>query len=178
MEKRVRRINEKSKKGQQVLGMSFGIIFSIILIVFFIIIAGIVIRSFLKTGDCAKIGIFIDSFESDIKKSWNAQFNSHTFKANLPSNIDYVCFANLSNSNKGEFQEIGFELGLFEGRIANIFFYPSGKACEIPYYMIKHLDIGRITRTNNPNCVVVDSGKIDINVEKGLNDRFVNVKIS
>jgi len=56
------------KRGQQILGMSFGVIFSIILIVFFIVVAGIVINSFLKTGDCAKMGIFLDRFGSDVKK--------------------------------------------------------------------------------------------------------------
>ena len=167
----------ESKRSQEVMGMSFGVIFSIILIVFFILIAGIVIRSFLKTGDCAKIGIFIDDLESDVRKSWNAQSDSHIFKANLPSGIEHVCFANLSNSNTGEFVDIGQDISLFEGRKANTFLYPTGKTCEIPYFFINHLDIEKITKTKNPNCVEVQKGRIEINIEKGFNDRFVNVEI-
>ena len=164
-----------NSNGQYILGMSFGVIFSIILIVFFVVIAGIVINAFLKTGDCAKMGIFLDRFSSDVKKTWNSQFDSHTFKGNLPSGIDYVCFANLSQSNRGEFEDIGFDLGLYEGRKANIFFYPTSKACEMPHNFVNHLDLEKITRLKNPNCVEVQKGKITINLEKGLNDRFVNV---
>jgi len=167
----------KSKRSQYILGMSFGVIFSIILIVFFIVIAGIVIGSFLKTGDCARVGIFLDSFRSDVKRTWNSQVDSHVFKGNLPSKIDFVCFGNLSRSSSGEFQDIGFELGIFEGRNANMFFYPIGRACELPYHFINHLDIEKIAIANNPNCVSVDNGRVNINVAKGLNDRFVYVRI-
>ena len=167
----------KNKRGQETLGISFGVIFSIILIVFFIIIAFIVIKSFLKTKDCAEIGIFIDKFESDVKKTWNSQVDAHVFKANLPTSIDYVCFANLSKSSNGEFEDIGFDLGIFVSRDANMFFYPVGSGCELPYTNIPHLNMESITRINNPSCIPVQDGRIDINVIKGLNDRFVNIKI-
>ena len=101
----------KNKKGQEVLGLSFGIIFSIILIVFFIVIAGIVIKSFLGAQDCARLGIFIDRLEKDVDKSWNSPSDSHTFKGDLPSKIDYICFGNLTEASKGEFKDIGYELG-------------------------------------------------------------------
>jgi len=166
-----------SKKAQETLGISFGVLFSIILIIFFIVIAGIVIKAFLTTGDCARMGIFIDRFESDIKKSWNSQADIHVFNGNLPLKIDYVCFGNLSRSSNGEFRDIGFELGLYEGSGANTFFYPPGKACEIPFQTIDHLDITEITKINNPNCVIVEKGKVSINVVKGLNDRFVRIEI-
>lgn len=166
-----------NKKGQQVIGLSFETIFSIILIVFFITIAIIVINSFLNTKKCAEIGIFIDRFKSDVKKTWNSQSDSHTFKANLPSSIDYVCFANLSRTSNGNFKQIGNELSLFEGKNANTFFYPSTKACEMPFNLVAHLDIEKITKTRNPNCVPVIDSKIEIVVEKGFDDKLVSVKI-
>ena len=164
-------------KGQETLGISFGVIFSIILIVFFIVVAGIVIKSFLGTKNCAEIGIFVDRFESEVKKTWNSQSFKGQFKGNLPSSIDYVCFGNLSNSISGAFQEEGYDIGLYEGKNANTFFYPTNKACEMPYIQINHLDIERITKTNNPNCVQVNKGKIVFEIEKGISDRFVNVII-
>ncbi len=163
------------KKAQQILGLSFGVIFSIILIVFFIAIVGIVIKSFLQTGDCAKLGIFTDSFKSDVRKSWNSQYDKHAFNGRLPSGIDYICFANLSAPVKGGFEDIGYDLGLFVGRRANTFFYPTTKACENPYNQIDHLDIEGMTKRNNPNCISVVRGKVELQVEKELNDRFVNV---
>ena len=166
----------KNKKGQEVLGLSFGIIFSIILIVFFIVIAGIVIKSFLGAQDCARLGIFIDRLEKDVDKSWNSPSDSHTFKGDLPSKIDYICFGNLTEASKGEFKDIGYELGLFKGKSATMFFYPSGKACEMPFYNLRHIDLEKITSIKNPNCFEIKRKKISFQIEKGFNDRFVNIK--
>jgi len=166
----------KNKRGQQILGLSFGVIFSIILIVFFIFITVIVINSFLSAQKCAEIGIFLDRFQTDIKKTWNAQADSHVFKGNLPSRLDYVCFMNLTESVTGQLPEIGRELTLFEGRRANLFFYPYGKTCEIQYKQINHLDLKAITARENPYCIPIEGGRISIRVEKGLDDRFVRVK--
>ena len=167
----------KSKRSQETLGIGFGVIFSIILIVFFIVVAGIVIKSFLDTKKCAELGIFTDRFESEVKKTWNSQSFKGQFKGNLPGSIDYVCFANLSRTIRGPFEEEGFDIGLYEGKRANTFFYPTNKACEMPYVQINHLDIERISGSENPNCVPVVDGRIVIELEKGLNDRLVNVDI-
>jgi hypothetical protein len=166
-----------NKSGQETLGISFGVIFSIILIIFFIVVAGIVIRSFLGTKNCAEIGIFVDRFESEVKKTWNSQSFKGQFNGILPTSIDFVCFGNLSNSITGPFQDEGYDIGLYEGRRANTFFYPTTKACEMPFVQINHLDVDRITGTNNPNCIPVDKGRIVIDIEKGLTDRLVNIDI-
>ena len=171
----INNILPKSKRSQ-VLGLSFESIFSIILIVFFILIAIIVINAFLKTQGCAKIGIFIDGFRSDVEKSWNSQYDKHTFRGNLPGSIDYVCFANLSRASFGEFKAIGKDLSLFEGKKANMFFWPTGKACEMPYHYIAHIDDEKITKTRNPNCFAIKEGVVGLEIEKGLNDRFVNLR--
>ena len=170
-------IKRMNTKGQETLGISFGVIFSIILIIFFIVVAGIVIRAFLGTKDCAETGIFVDRFESEVKKTWNSQSFKGQFKGNLPTGIEYVCFGNLSNTITGPFQDEGYELGLFEGNRANTFFYPPNKACGMPYIQINHLDVEAITRSNNPNCIPVVKGKVIIDIEKGLTDRLVNIDI-
>jgi len=168
----------KKKKAQQILGLSFGVIFSIILIVFFIFIAIIVINSFLKAQGCAKVGLFIDDLEADVKKSWNSQTDSHVFKGFLPSGIMYVCFADLSGSFVGDIndEEIWRSISLYEGKNANMFFYPTGKSCEMPYKNIEHLDIEDITMFENPYCIAVDRGRVDFKVEKKLNNRFVGIE--
>lgn len=171
------RVVPKSKRSQETLGIGFGVIFSIILIVFFIVVAGIVIKSFLDTQKCAELGIFVDRFDSEVKKTWNSQSYKGPFKGILPGSIDYVCFANLSNSIVGQFEEEGHDISLYEGRRANTFFYPTNKACEMPFNQINHIDLERITKTNNPNCVPVADGKIVLDLEKGLTDRFVNIEI-
>jgi len=167
----------KSKRSQETLGIGFGVIFSIILIVFFIVIAGIVIKSFLDTKKCAELGIFTDRFGSEVKKTWNSQSYKGQFKGILPGSIDYVCFANLSNSIVGNFEDEGYDIALYEGRKANTFFYPTNQACEMPFIQINHLDVEKITKVNNPNCVPVVKGRVLLEIEKGLSDRFVNVEV-
>ena len=166
----------ESKRSQQILGMSFGVIFSIILIVFFIIIAIIVINSFLKAGDCAKIGLFVDKFKADIKSTWNSQEDKHVFTTSIPGKIEYVCIADLVKPIKGSYSDIGNEISIFEWKEANLFFYPSANSCEIPYHNIPHLDVDAITNNMNPYCIAVDDGKIRITIEKDLSDALVFVK--
>ncbi len=165
----------KNKRGQHIFGISFGTIFSVILIVFFIVIAFIVIRSFLNTQKCAKIGIFIDGFENDIKDAWNSQSSSFESSGNLPSNLDYVCFANLSADFNGNNFDIENEIGIYQGQNANLFFYPNKNTCNMPYHNIGHLDIGKITALKNPYCIAIDDGKLIINIEKGFNDALVSL---
>lgn len=163
------------KSAQQILGLSFGVIFSILLIIFFIIIAFIVIKNFLDVQGCAKIEIFVNDLKTDVKRTWNSGYDSHSFQGLLPSKIDYVCFADFSSDNRGGNMEIWDEITLYESKNSNMFLYPTGKACEVPNHDIPHIDLEEITKDKNPYCIPVNKGKIVIKIEKGLNERFVKV---
>ncbi|MEN9626598.1 MAG: hypothetical protein RL557_926, partial [archaeon] len=160
---------------QQILGMSFGVIFSIFLIIFFIIIAFIVIKNFLGVQDCTKLGIFLDKLKADVKKTWNSQIDSHTFRGDLPSRIQYVCFADLSKPMKGDFRNMSNTLSLYEGKGFNLFFYPFSDACEMPAHTIPHIDIEGATTDENPLCIPVRKGTVLITIEKDLNDPLVTI---
>lgn len=172
---KIRKIN---KKGQEIMGMSFSVIFSLLLIVFFIVVAFIAINAFLKTKKCAEVGLFVDDFQTEIQRAWNSQKDNFEFKRSFPSNIDYVCFANLSNGLKGPNTDIGDELGIYEVKNANMFFYPIGNACGMPYIIVKHLDVDKINVLENPYCIKVENGLIKIRVEKGFNERLVSASRS
>ncbi len=163
----------RNKKG--VISLSFGVIFSIILIIFFIAVAIIVIKSFLGTQRCAQIGLFKEDLQEDVRKAWNSPKQISTFKSTLPGGIEYVCFANLSMPLRGDDKEIGEIISVYEGEIANMFLYPAEKTCGLPYYNIKYLDLEKIVSLKNPYCIEVDNGKIDIKIQKELGDRFVRV---
>jgi hypothetical protein len=165
---------EKNKKGQGTFEMSFSMIFSILLIIFFVIVAFIAIRAFLKTKDCAQIGIFYEDFEVEVRKAWNSQKSNFEFKGNLPGSLEYVCFANLSINPRGEFENIGTDIWIYQGSDANIILSPHQKAC-IPYNTIAHLDIEKITFNNNPYCVEIIDGRISLKIEKDFNERLVRV---
>ena len=164
------------KKGQVAFGMSFSMIFSILLIIFFIIVAFIAIRAFLRTKDCAQIGIFYEDFETEVKRAWNSQKASFDFKGGLPSKLQYVCFANLSRNAKGEYEDIGRDIGVYQGLGANTFLYPKEKACDMAYKNVKHLDVESITKTVNPYCIPIREGRIDIKIEKRFNEGLVRIR--
>jgi hypothetical protein len=167
-----------SKRSQSVFGMSFGTIFSILLIIFFIIIAFIAIRHFLNLRDCAKIGLFVDDFQEKIDKAWSSQKSGFSFTGSLPSNLDYVCFANFSrpiNGNDVE-RKIGNEISVYKFSEGNMFFYPRENSCNMPYIRIKHINIEEITKIRNPYCIKIESGKIIVEIEKDYNDALVSIK--
>jgi len=166
----------KNKKGQGVIGLSFGTIFSIILIIFFVIVAFVVIKAFLGTQKCAQVGIFRSDFQEEITKAWNSPKQISMFKATLPSALNYVCFANFSKRFKGEYLEIGEDISIYEGEDANLFLYPIEKACDIPYHKINHLDLEAITSEKNPYCIMIKKGEVEIEIKKELGDRIVRVE--
>lgn len=175
MKKRGNRILPKSKRSQEIFGMSFGMIFSIILIVFFIVIAFIAIRHFLSIQDCAKVGIFLSELQDNVDKAWLApDVKSSEFNVVLPSGIKKVCFSNVSNRFRGIDSELGIEIDIYPEY--NMFLFPLNKACDMSENSIKHLDINYITRQNNPYCIPVNNGKAVIIIEKESNEPLVKIR--
>jgi len=167
----------KSKHAQGIFGLGFGTIFSIILIVFFVVVAFIAIKSFLDTQRCAQIGIFKNNLQTEIDKTWNSQKSEFIFKSRLPTKIKYVCFADFSKPiiATGTAGNIGRELGVYQGYIANMFLYPTEPACNMVYHEIDHLDIDKIIHLKNPYCIAVDDGDINIKITKDFNDKLVSL---
>ena len=132
-------------------------------------------NSFLKTQKCARIGIFVDNFENEVKDAWNSQSSSFESSGNLPSNIDYVCFANLSDNFNGDNFDIENEIGLYQGQNANLFFYPNKNTCNMPYHNIEHLDIEKITASKNPYCIAIESGEVEIEIGKEFDEGLVGL---
>ena len=173
---------KNNKRGQQVMGLSFSVIFSIILIIFFIVIAGIVIKAFWDSQNCAKIGIFVNDFDKKIEDVWQSKKIETKFVGMLPGSIEYVCFVNLSETLNTENIEIYEDLQTYTelnygqtDSSDNMFLYPTKKACDIPAHLIDHLDMEYITRQKNPYCILVDNGEIVIDIEKQYNERFVKI---
>ena len=169
----------KQKKAQGgIFGIGFGMIFSIILIIFFVIVAFIAIKAFLDTQRCAQIGLFVEDFQSEIDKTWNSQNSNFEFKSRLPNKLRYVCFADLSEdvTATGITGDIGRELGVYRGHIANMFLYPTEPACNMVFHEIEHLDIDKIiSNQNNPYCIRIDDGSIKVQITKDFNERLVSI---
>ncbi len=163
----------KNKSGQHTVGLPFSVIFSIFLIVVFIVVAFIAVKHFLDIGECAGVGQFYDNFQGKVDEAWvSQQFSESEYKIDTASGIKKVCFANLSAQITGA-QEDYEEIKNYEIYEANLFLLPPGKTCNMPYKLIKHLNISAITTESNPYCVLVED---TLKIKKDFYDKFVIVE--
>ncbi len=77
----------------QIFGLSFQMIFSILLIIVFIIAAGIAARTMINNAEHARIVKFIQELNSETERVWMATTAEKTISLDLPSKIEFVCFA-------------------------------------------------------------------------------------
>jgi len=153
------KILPKSKRSQ--MQLSFGMIFSIILIVIFLAFAFYAIMKFLEMQKTVQIGQFIDDIQNDVNGIRQGLQGSVEKTYSLPSNIDYVCFADFLSPETGENKELYYELqrGFTTGE--NLFFYPfsSGRGMETK---IEKIDLFKTTEKDNPLCFENKKGKVKI----------------
>lgn len=162
----------KSKRSQQLFGMPFSVIFSIFLIVIFLVVAFFAIKYVWGIFGSLNTADFIDSLGGDVESARNSAFSSNTFEGNLPPEIEYVCFADLSKESSGNTKEkeIYSELRRNADYTANLFFYPPGKT-NPRATNIEYVDFS----ASNPYCFEVKEGSVKIKLEKGRFDSLVKV---
>lgn len=117
------------------MGMSFGVIFSVILIIVIVAVSFYAIRAFLRQSDCANVGLFYNGLEENINNAWHSDGYRDIFEEGLPSGVEKVCFGSLSqtplDSVSGKLKsEIEFSNCNTYGGKANVFIYPPKKACD------------------------------------------------
>jgi len=162
-----------NKSAQQTMGLPFGVIFAIFLIVVFVVIAFIAVWHFLDIGRCAQVGNFYENFQGEINDAWQSQSSEFDLEIVLPSGINKICFANLSAdiTNSEDYEQIKN----FEFYKANTFLVPPEKTCDIPYQLIKHINITEITKNENPYCVSVEEDGV-LEIKKDFYDKDVVVR--
>jgi len=132
--------------------LSFGMIFSIILIVIFIAFAFYGIRIFLGLQESAEIKKFVKDIQLDIDKVWASSKTSQEQEYILPSNVEYVCFVD------DEYQNLIFQASeIIEGR------------------KIDKIDIKKTTEEEDPLCIENINGKIKIMLQKDFRETLVTI---
>lgn len=139
------------KKAQ--LKMSFGMIFSIILIIVFIAFAMFIIMKVLSTRDTGEIALFLDNFQNDIDNVWQAAQASQEKTYSLPDKVEGVCFTNDSR----------------------LYFEPIESGENLNYNEILHIDIEAMN-ADGEFCLEVINGKLNVVLEKSFGDKLVLVK--
>ena len=157
------------KRGQQTMGMPFGIIFAIFLIVVFVVIAFIAVGYFLDIGESSSVGLFYREFQEAVDDAMRGQFEESSFEIDLPSGIEFVCFADLSAeiTNPGAEYDAIRNYDVYD---ANVFLVPPEFEQNMQWKLIEHLNVSRITVDENPYCVGVGDGFV---IKKGFYDKRV-----
>jgi len=163
-----------NKRGQ--LQISFGVIFSVILIIAFVAVAIYAISFFLDMRNCSTLGLFKEDLQEGINRAWKGDEVSFIFQGSLPSNIDKVCFVNPDDRLKGQYDEEYEDYLRYKKQDENLFFFPISKACkELRTLELEHLNIEGITANLNPYCINANK-QIEININKDFDEVLVSLE--
>jgi len=129
--------------------LSFGMIFSIILIVAFIAFAVYGIQVFLDIQDKAKIASFVTEFQSDVDSIWRSPQGTQKHTYSLPKVAEEVCF-----KQGDEFE--------------NMFLKPVEATKMLGLTYINHLQ-------DDTLCLAVERGSVSLVLKKTFSDELVSV---
>lgn len=158
-------------KKRGVFEISFGMIFSIIIIIAIISVAFYVLTKFMGVSKCTQVGLFYDDLKTYTEKAWQAQIHKDTFTGSLPSSIKLVCFGNFTQSPQSKYSAVFNDLQEHQGRDKNVFLYPIPQECDFSLSALKLAHV----KTSNFFCVPVKNNKMQISSEKGEFDSLVTL---
>ena len=133
--------------------LSFGMIFSIILIIIFIAFAIYGIGKFLSLQKNIQTKKFVDDLQFDVDKAWRANEVSTPAEYLLPTNIISVCF-----EAEGDNMKLWKKDGGFGGA-----------------FNIQHLDSNEGIFNEKPSCVDAVGGKVKIKLSKDFGEALVTI---
>lgn len=162
------------KMGQ--INLSFGMIFSIILIIIFISFAFYAIMKFLDIQNSAQIGKFISDLQGDIDKMWKGSEGSQNYEYFIPSKIEYVCFTDYLSQKRGSKGNIFEEMDQAFYAEENLFFYPIGSAQGQDSAKIKNINLESITSVENPYCIPNSKGKLKLTIQKNFGEPLAMIE--
>jgi hypothetical protein len=162
----------ENKRGQ--MELSFGMIFSIILVVLFISFATYVIITFLSFLDDVKTKQFQQEVQDSIDDIWNSPQGSKQVSYSLPTSIKKICFFDKKQDAKGLDKDL-YNLFLGLNVKENLMFYPENSGNGKNGIFLDHLNLENITSKNNPNCFENNKGKITINLKMNYGENLVTI---
>ncbi len=139
-----------NKRGQ--MKLSFGMIFSIFLIIIFIAFAVYAISKFINLQKTIQIESFTENLQSNVDDMWNSPRGSQEEIYSLPDKIDAVCFT--------------------DNQFNNLMFRSSEILEE---NNIRHLDIATITSGEDPYCIPNINGKVKLIISKDFGEDLVTI---
>jgi hypothetical protein len=170
--KRLRGCLCNSKRAQ--MKLSFGMIFSIILILAFLAFSVYAIQKFLGIQRSIQIGAFGEDLQNDIDTMWRGSQGSEVEEYNLPGKIEKVCFMDVDKTAKGPDGLLYGDLKMAYFGSENMMFYPFGSGEGMDGKEIAHINLDKTTADYNPLCFDNDD-KVRITLSMSPGDALVTI---
>lgn len=154
--------------------LSFGMIFSIILVVIFISFAAYVIIKFLGFQDKVKIENFKENIQNSVNDIWKSSQGKNTVSYTLPTAIERICFFDKTANAKGKDKDL-FNLFVGLSLTENLMFYPEASGDGTDGIMLEHIDLKNTTSLENPLCFDNTGGKVSMNLKMDYGQSLVTV---
>ena len=167
--------NKRGDKGRKAqFQLSFGMIFSIILIIVFLGFAFYAIKTFLSFQDSAKSGRFFDGLQEDIDRIWRSSQSSENQEYVIPGYANFVCFVDFSSEATGANAVFYSELKRADYGDENLVFYPV-KFTGFESTAIEHINMAETTEEENPLCIETANGRVALSLKKNFGEALVTV---
>lgn len=132
--------------------MSFGVIFSIILMIVFIVFAFIAINYFLNMSKVTTTNLFYENLQNEINKVYASPSSEKEFSFELPLKVEMVCFFDFNKSATNELEKYK-EVEMYEFTGENLFLFPQKAMPSLNKKTIENINISQITIDENPFCI-------------------------
>jgi len=151
------------KRGQ--MQISFGMIFSIFIIIAIIVSSFIIIKWVLKNQRCMEINLFIEDLKNEVDKSFKDEESIYTFTRSFPVSIEYICFVNSPQSEVIPENYLEEVERMKEN--TNMILLPIKKSCQRAYTNINKIVF--------EDFCIKNSGTIKIKLVKDYEDNLVRI---
>jgi hypothetical protein len=141
----------KNRRGA--IELSFGMIFSVIMIIIFLAFGFYAITKFLDLQKTIQIEKFMHDFQNDVDIMWKSSQGSQRIDFTLPNNIKSVCF------KEDEFENLQFSSDtIIRGK------------------KINNIDIEKTLAGTSSLCIPNVNGKVSIVLAKNFGEVLVTIK--
>jgi len=169
----MRKLRENKKGAME---LSFGMIFSIILIIAFLAFTIYAINKFLGIQKTLQAATLVNDLQGAIDKMWRGGQGSQQYTFSLPSKTQAVCLVDFSSPKTGPKESLYNELSRAFFEKENLVFYPVGSAEGLDAAAIGHINITKITKSENPYCFTAVKSKIKMVVKMTPGDSLVTLE--
>ena len=157
--------------------ISFGMIFSIIIIITLIGVVVYAITAFLDFGGSAQIGLFYEEFQKSVNEIWSSATTNRVIDFSVSNSVKFVCFGSIANNidagrYNSQFKALREFSSGFQQQNTNLFLYPPNKAKDLAYKKIEKIDTSSL---GTFDCFEVIGGKVGIRLSKEEFESLVRV---